>query len=162
MRDIEILTQGPVSMYFKNGILDEDAQWFLDNRFQVIDINTVSWTKKNAHRKVKLALNFPDYYGENINAFDDCLSDMKDKRYRGLVIIFRNFDSFLNEDKILATQILDSISCMSRVWLISDYKLISLIQSIDPDLVLPKLGGIVPSWNGGEWLDANRVQRING
>jgi len=69
---------------------------------------------------------------------------MLDKRYKGVVIVFRNYDSFLNEDNYLATAVLDSIARLSRVWLLSDYKLICLIQSKDPDLALPDLGGNSP------------------
>ena len=155
-RDIEILRDGPICMYHNNGILNEDFNWFSNHNFEVIDMNCRTWTKKNVHQKLKEALFFPDYYGENLNAFDDCLEDMLNKKYRGLVLIFRNFDNFVEQSRPTAEGILDSIARTSREWLIDGHKLICLIQSIDPDLHFSKLGGLNPVWNAAEWFDKNR------
>ncbi|MFK7908145.1 MAG: barstar family protein [Chitinophagales bacterium] len=155
-RDIEILKNGPICMYFKNSILDEDYNWFYYNNFELIDINTRNWNRRNAHQNLKIALNFPDYYGENLNAFHDCLEDLYNKRYRGLILVFRNFDNFVEEDKIFAESILDIITRESRIWLLTGQKLIVLIQSNDPHLEFPELGGTSPSWNSSEWFNSDR------
>ncbi len=155
-RDIEILRRGPICKYHNNGILNEDFSWFSDHNFEVIDMDCRTWNKNNFHKKIKEAMFFPDYYGENLNAFIDCLGDMFNNSYRGLVLIFRNFDRLVEEHRPSAEGILDCIAWTSREWLVEGHKLICLIQSSDPDLQFPKLGGISPDWNGAEWFDANR------
>ncbi|WP_100616346.1 barstar family protein [Confluentibacter citreus] len=155
-RDIEILKNGPICKYFKNGVLNDDLIWFSNNNFEIIEMNTRTWNRKNAHPNLKTALNFPDYYGENLNAFVDCLRDLYNKKYKGLILAFRNYDNFVNEDKNLATGILDIIAKESRIWLLTGQKLIGLVQSDNPDLDFPELGGISPDWNSSEWFNDNR------
>ncbi len=155
-KDIGILKNGPICKYFKNGILDEDLNWFNNNNFEIIEMNCRSWNRKNAHQNLKVALSFPDYYGENLNAFADCLSDMYNEKYKGLILVFRLYDNFVEEDGKFAEAILDIIARESRVWLLKGQKLIGLIQSDNPDLDFPELGGTSPSWNGEEWFNADR------
>ncbi|MFC5283768.1 barstar family protein [Pedobacter alpinus] len=155
-KDIEILKDGPICKYFKNAILDEDLNWFNSNNFEIIEMNCRNWNRKNAHNNLKVGLNFPDYYGENLNAFADCLTDMYNKNYRGLVLVFRRYDNFVEEDVKFAEAILDIIARESRVWLLTGQKLIGLLQSDNPDLDFPELGGTSPSWNSNEWFNENR------
>lgn len=158
-RDKEILGDGPICMYHDNEVLNEDFAWFSGNNFEVFNMNCQTWTKNNFHEKIKEALFFPDYYGENLNAFDDCLNDMFDTKYRGLVLIFRNFDNLVELHRPSSEGILDSITRTSRTWLIEGQRLICLLQSNDPDLHFPELGGLTPTWNGAEWFDANRKSK---
>lgn len=155
-RDIEILRNGPICIYHNNGILNEDFNWFNDHNYEVFDMNCRTWTKNNSHKKIKEALFFPDYYGENLDAFDDCLGDMLNNKYRGLILVFRNFDNFVEQHRTTSKGILDSIARTSREWLIEGHKLICLIQSNDPNLHFPELGGLIPTWNNQEWFDADR------
>lgn len=153
---IEILSNGPICMYYKNNLLNEDINWFSNRNYEVFDINTKNWTSKNAHTRLKNELGFPDYYGENLNAFDDCLDDMLNPKYEGLILIFRNFDDFVFEDHKFAEGILDIIAYNSRSWLVKGKKLITLIQSNNPNLHFQKLGGVKPFWNSSEWFDSDR------
>ena len=156
-KDIQILKDGPICKYFKNSILDEDVNWFIENRFDVYDMNTRDWNRSNFHKRIKQKLNFPDYYGENLDAFDDCLGDMRNPRYEGVVLVFRGYDEFINNSNKLAETILDIVAKESRVWLLEGQKLISLIQTNNPNLELPELGGVSPTWNSEEWLNNKRT-----
>jgi len=156
-KDIEILKNGPICKYYKNSILDEDVNWFIDNRFDVYEIDVRNWNKNNFHKHLKVKLNFPDYYGENLDAFEDCLEDMFNPRYKGVVLVFRNYYEFYNCNQKSAFTILDIIAQESRVWLLNGQKLIGLIQSNEAHLVLPKLGGVSPCWNSKEWMNKERV-----
>lgn len=155
-KDIEILKNGAICKYYKNAILDEDVSWFIENRFDVYDINVKKWNKKNFRTEIKSKLKFPDYYGENLNAFRDCLGDMRNPKYKGVLIVFREYDEFLNSENNLAITVLDIIAEESRNWLVEGHKLIALIQSNDAHLDLPKLGGTSPAWNSGEWFNDDR------
>ena len=115
-----------------------------------------SWTQKNVHKHLKNALRFPDYYGENLDAFGDSLRDLHSSRHQGIVLVFRHYDDFLNENTELAEAILDLLVCESHYRLVDQHKLLIIIQSRDPDLTLNKLGGITPEWNSSEWLNTSR------
>lgn len=156
-KDLEILKDGPICKYYRNSILDTDVNWFWENKFDVYDINVNKWNKINYHEKLRSSLNFPDYYGGNLDAFKDCIGDIHNPRYSGVVIVFRQFDQFLNNAGKSAETILDIISVESRLWLLNGQKLIALIQSNNPNLELPKLGGASPNWNASEWFDDDRV-----
>lgn len=81
---------------------------------------------------------------------------MFNKKYRGLVLIFRNFDNLSEQNKQISEGVLDSIARTSREWLTDGHKLICLIQSNNPDLCFPELGRLSPSWNRAEWFDKDR------
>ena len=157
-RGIQILRQGPICKYLKNSILNEDLDWFSNNRYEIIEMGARNWNGKNTHQNLKTALSFPEYYGENMNAFRDCLSDMYSKRYQGLILVFRSYDDFVAEDRSFSEAILESIAWESREWLLTGKKLIGLVQSNDPDLHFPQLGGISPSWNGQKWFNQDRTK----
>ena len=52
--------------------------------------------KENPHKYIKEALDFPDYYGENLDALFDCLTELSNK-----IIIIK--DSSLLDDDLIAT-----------------------------------------------------------
>jgi len=128
-------------------------------RYRTVDFNTKDWTKKSCHEDLKLGLDFPNYYGGNLDAFNDCLSDLLPPDKTGLVIIFRNFDEFAGLDKRYCEALLDVIASQSRQWLLRQKRLIGLVQSNDPDLYFEKVGGSSPTWNGQEWLDSDRKRK---
>ncbi|MBT33860.1 MAG: hypothetical protein CMO01_29710 [Thalassobius sp.] len=154
--DYQILKNGAVCMYYKNAILDKDVLWFTDNRFEVYDMDVRNWKPKNLHQNLKKHLNFPDYYGENLNAFEDCLEDMYNTSYQGLILVFRCFDYLAEFDKKLCEVLLDIMAKTSREWLLTGQKLIVLIQSTDPNIYFKEVGGNAPKWNAEEWFDDTR------
>lgn len=158
--DYNILKNGSIVKYHNPIILDDDLKWFDKNNYNLIDINTSNWTSANFHQKVKSSLQFPEYYGENMNALIDCLGDMNNKRYKGLLIVLRNFESLSESDRLLSESFLDIISITSRRWLLENFYFICIVQSNDPDIVYNKLGGVQPLWNGDEFLDSNRRNKI--
>ncbi|WP_088068099.1 barstar family protein [Gottfriedia luciferensis] len=99
----------------------------------------------------------PDYYGENLDAFNDCLSDMTSER-TGIVLEFRNYEEFAKKDKYAAHSILDIIQINSWRFLLVDdnLKLLAFVHSNDPEIDFPDLGGFSAEWNPDEWLDKSR------
>ncbi|WP_113925971.1 barstar family protein [Cognataquiflexum aquatile] len=154
--DFQILRDGGISMYHKIEILEVDLEWFENEKYKIYDMNACKWSVLKAHKEIKEKLNFPDYYGENLNAFNDCLRDMYSISKKGLVIVFRKFDFLAETDRDFATGLLDIISIQSREWLLKGKRLICLIQSTDPDLYFEKIGGVSPRWNGQECFDSKR------
>jgi RNAse (barnase) inhibitor barstar len=151
-----MVRNGPIIKYFSSSVLEEDIKKLENMRYNIIDLSTSNWTIKNAHIQIKDGFGFPDYYGGNRNAFEDCLNDMFNKKYKGLVIVFRNFDNFYSQNKDFSESILDGIMSVSWIWLLAGQKLITLIQSDNPNLEIRKIGGFEPSWNSQEWLNSSR------
>lgn len=154
-----ILSDGPVSMYHDIKTLDTDLKWFKENNYTVYDFDASNWTIDQAHADIKNEMGFPDYYGRNLNAFNDCLSDTYSTDHKGQVIVFRHFDTFFNKDKEFCLGLLDIIADNSRSWLLTGQRLIGIIQSDDPHFYTDKIGGHSPTWNRKEWLNADRLKK---
>jgi len=158
--DYLLLKDGNVIKYHNTDVLEGDIEWLDKNNYDLIDIDTASWNSNNFHQSIKSSFSFPDYYGENLNAFADCLSDMKNAKYKGLVIVLRRFDNFTDLDRVLSESLLDAISSIARRWVLQGFYLLCLVQSDDPDITYDKIGGYAPNWNGVEWFDDDRRNKI--
>lgn len=150
------LRNGPITKYFSEEILEKDTIKFEKIGYQIIEVSTMEWTKENVHSKIQQAFSFPDYYGQNMNAFKDCLDDKFNKKYKGLLIVFKNFDSFYYQNKEFCELFLGIIIKVAWAWLLAEQKLILFVQSNNPNLDIDKVGGFEPDWNGEEWLNNSR------
>lgn len=151
-----IVRNGPILKYFSQEILEKDITELEKMRYQVIELSMADLTDDNVHKKIQESLDFPDYYGCNMEAFEDCLNDKFNKKYKGLVIVLHHFDTFYSQNKDFSYALMDGIASVAWSWLLAGQKLIGLVQSDDPDLVIDKIGGFKPGWNGEEWLDGDR------
>ena len=66
-----LLRSGSVVKYFSQDILNEDIDGLYNLRYQVLDMNMFKWTSKTVHKHLQENFDFPEYYGENLNAFRD-------------------------------------------------------------------------------------------
>lgn len=155
-KDWLTIRNGPIVKYFSQEVLGNDVKKLEKIGYQIIEISTMSWTKENAHKKIQEGFDFPDYYGENINAFKDCLDDKFNKKHKGLVVVFKHFDSFYKQSKDFSEAILDVIANVAWTWLLAEQKLILFVHSDNSNLVIDKVGGFKPDWNGEEWFNDDR------
>jgi RNAse (barnase) inhibitor barstar len=157
--DWQILQNGWVSMYLKQSILDEDLDWFNKNGFRMIDLNCNSWTDEaSAHQQLKRELNFPDYYGNNLNALNDCLSYIEIDS-AGIIIVLRHIDTL---DKEFAQSLVEIFASNSRGHMLFGNKLITLIQVDDPDFQIEETRSHLVLWNRKEWLNSSRGRYNSG
>jgi len=53
-----------------------------------IDLSTAT-TREEVHERIARALNFPDYYGKNWDAFDECIAELENAprriRFTGII-----------------------------------------------------------------------------
>jgi RNAse (barnase) inhibitor barstar len=151
--DLQILQNGWTSLYWKQTILDGDIDWFRTQNFSIVEFDCSEWTNENKiHVDLKKQLRFPDYYGKNLNALNDSLSDLEINE-TGLVIVFRHFQI---ADKDLAHSLLDIFADNSRVHILFGEKLLTLVQVDNPNFQINPIGSTAVSWNAAESLNSKR------
>ena len=149
--DDEILLEGPICIYSNEEILNKDLEWFKEAGYTIYDFDTSAWTSEIAHHELKSKMGFPQYYGNNLDAFNDCLSDMYNDNYIGQVIVFRHFDKFRASDEHFCNTILEIIAEQSWQWLVSFHKLIGMIQVDNRNFLAPRIGGYyMPRWSAND------------
>ena len=151
--DWSILQNGPISLYWKTQVLENDLSWFKEEKYTLVDFDCSTWVDDNEmHKQLKQNLNFPDYYGENFDALNDCLSDIEIFD-TGQIIIFRHFDKF---DKKLANILLDVFATNSRRQILLGNRIIVLIQVDNSNYQIDPVGATPVIWNAAEWLIEKR------
>lgn len=151
--DWQILQNGWASLYWQLSILDKDLDWLKKEKYNIVDFDCAKWTDTNQiHKDLKQLLGFPDYYGRNFDALNDCLSDIKIDE-TGLVIVFRNFHII---DKDIAHTLLDIFARNSRLHNLFGKRLLALVQVDNPNYQIDPVGSSPVLWNGAEWLNSKR------
>lgn len=108
------------------------------------------------------ALDFPDYYGRNFNALNDCLRDVVHQYYgwtpgtTGLALVLTGYDAFAGQCPDEAWTTLDLVAKCSRVASLLGRRLLCLVQSNDPNIQFEPVGAMTPHWNDAEWLHSAR------
>jgi Barstar (barnase inhibitor) len=137
--------------------LEEDVAWLQGHGYRVDSFDASTWsTETQMHEDLGEALGFPDYYGNNLNAFNDCLSDLEIGDTGGHALVFRRYDVFAQNLPSVALPVLDIIAEQSRRFLLFGARLIALVQSDDPAISFPPVGATAVHWNRREWLNNNR------
>lgn len=133
--------------------LKEDIQWFIKENFKVITIDCSGWTNKTViHKDISRQLDFPDYYGMNLEALNDCIWQLEIEA-AGLVIAFVSFEVV---EKEYAYQLLDIFAVNSRQHALFGDKLITLVQVNDGGFECEPVGASPVLWNPREWLNTSR------
>jgi RNAse (barnase) inhibitor barstar len=130
---------------------------FLNKGYGLFFFDCVQWASlEDFHDTVKRVLSFPDYYGRNMDAFNDYLRDLRHFGGIGTVLVFNRFDSFASKFPSPAQTILDIIADNSRTFLLWNWRLLALVQSDDPRISFDPVGASPVIWNPSEWLNKNR------
>jgi hypothetical protein len=152
-----------VTMFWRIGILDEAVSWLREHEYDIVTIDTTAWSdERDLHRDLAQALKFPDYYGHNYNALNDCLRDVAvadygvDPSATGLVLVLRGFAAFARSHPDDAHTLLDIFARQARGAALFGRRMICLVQSEDARLRFDPVGATPVSWNAAEWLDAKR------
>jgi RNAse (barnase) inhibitor barstar len=151
--DWRILQNGWSCLYWQQSILDIDIDWFKKENYNIVDFDCSHWTDTNQiHSDLKKNLDFPDYYGGNLNALNDCLSELEINR-TGLVIVFRHFHIVGKE---MAHSLLDVFARNSRLHNLFGNRFLTLVQVDNPNYQIDPVGSCAVLWNGAEWMDSKR------
>ena len=155
--DYALLQNGSVSLYFRSELLAEDIAWLSAHDYRIDNFDCAAWqTKQDMLAAFASTLEFPDYFGQNLDALNDCLSDIDVPENSGRVLVFHRYDDFAAKLPEVAWTVLDIIETNSRRFLLFGQHLITLLQSDDPRIQFQVVGGCPVMWNNREWLDKNR------
>jgi RNAse (barnase) inhibitor barstar len=162
--DFRLVQNSFVTMFRRSALLEDTVSWLRSHAYRVVEFDAGSWsTDTDMHDDVARRLNFPDYFGRNLDALNDCMSDVASGDYlwdpavdTGLVMVLRGFDAFATADRRTAQLLLDIVADQARRALLIGHRIICLIQSNDPRLAFEPVGSMPVVWNDAEWLDSNR------
>jgi RNAse (barnase) inhibitor barstar len=158
-----LLAYSAVTLYYRMPLLERTVAALLDAGYHVVRADASGWLSvRDMHGGLSRMLHLPGYYGENMQALNECLHDVIAHEYglpasaTGLVFVLTGFDAFSREFPQQAQGLLDVIATRSRGALIQGQHVICLPQSDDPRLALPAVGATPVYWNHQEWLNASR------
>jgi RNAse (barnase) inhibitor barstar len=155
--DYLLLRDGAVSLFYKPIVLQEAVSWFQERQYTVYILDAATWQEEmDFHNDVARSLNFPDYYGHNLNALNDCLTDMEVPDYSGMITVLLHFNAFLQRQPESAGVILDIFARASWYYLVEGKKFLTLVQSDDPTIQLQPVGCRSAIWNPREWFNKDR------
>jgi RNAse (barnase) inhibitor barstar len=155
--DWQLLQNSPITLYVRQSVLEADIAWFNANEYRVLALEvTENHSPEGLLLELGQVLEFPNYYGRNLNAFNDCLSDVEVPHSGGLVLALRQFDTFSRSNYAFAQRILDICAKNCRRFLLTGRRFIVLVQSNDPRVAFEAVGATEVAWNPQEWLSSRR------
>jgi RNAse (barnase) inhibitor barstar len=166
-----ILRDGGVCLYWREEILTDEANWLKLNGYKIISFDAVEWqsaseleSERRMHESIKTHLSFPDYYGNNLNALNDCmLNDLVVPSSGGLALVLNHYDRFCkptdsqrSDERSTAEVVLHILAKSVHYHMLFGRRLVILVQSDDPNIQFGPLGGAGAYWNHREWLRKDR------
>src|SRR5438876_11286479 len=140
-RAFRLLINTPVTLFWRTRVLDETTGWLSAHGYQITRLAAAGWAAEaDLHRDLAAALSFPDYYGKNLDALNDCLRDVVEQRYgwapgsTGLALVFTGYHAFAGRVPRAAQVVLDLVADASRQAALVGRRVMGLVQSDDPNI----------------------------
>lgn len=148
---LEMLDHGCITLFYKETIFQEYVDRLADEVEGIFRLDAASWkTEDDFHCSISQELQFPSYYGKNLNALNDCLSDLSGKK---IAVAISNFDKFKKNHDNVADTILKILQTNCWRSLLLDGFIIVLLQSTTGDITFNGWEELSPTWNRKEWLN---------
>lgn len=153
-----LMSKSFVRLFWRPALLRQAVDWLRDHGYRIVELDAGAWhTAEDMHRAFADTLDFPDYYGHNLDALNDCLGDFDaGSDVTGLVFVFTGYDTFAGACPREADVVLDIIADHARRAMLTGYRMCCLVQSDDPGIHFEPVGAMPVLWNDAEWLDSNR------
>jgi RNAse (barnase) inhibitor barstar len=160
--DWRLLQNGAISLYHRPAFLERDVGWLEQAGYRVVRVDCREWASSGTpHPGLARALEFPDYYGANLDALRDVLSDLEVPEDGGLAVVLEHLDAYVRAtDRGEAWAVLDTFEAASRHFLLTGRRLLVLAQSNDPRLEFEQVGARPVLWNPQESIIANRLPPV--
>jgi len=156
--DLRLVSNTFVTMFWRTSLLDDTVDRLRSRRYDVVEFDAGSWASRaDMYDDLAERFDFPDYFGRNLNALNDCMGDIGwDDDATGLVIVLRSFDAFAAVDRGTAQSMLDIFARQARRAILFGNRIICLVQSNDPQLSFETVGAMPVLWNDAEWANFRR------
>lgn len=161
--DFRIARHGGVVLYRRAPVLDEAVRALIDLGYDVVRLDAVTWWSTDAmYDEFARGLHFPDYFGRNPDALNDCLYDVAHGDYgwrvegAGLALVISGFGAFTQRFPEEALILVDSLAGTSRTALLYGHRIASLLHVDDPAFRIGPVGGGMIPWNDAEWSESHR------
>ena len=159
--DFLLIQNGFIKLFHQRAILDGTVSWLRGHRYKVVQVDAAAWqSQADLHQNIAQALDFPDYYGSNLAALNDCLSDVAVQTYgwtptdTGLVLVIDGYETFEGRDAPIAHYLLDIFARQATYAAPFGHRMMCLVRTGDPELEIPLVGGLSVAWNHREVLGA--------
>ncbi|MGH9269450.1 MAG: barstar family protein [Acidimicrobiales bacterium] len=157
--DWSLFLNGFVHLFWRREVLEEAVRWLQDNGYAIRRMDASGWVSaEDFDDAISRALDFPDYYGRNLNALLDCLRDVGSYYYgadpdaSGTAAVILGYDAFAARYRDLAQGVLDVFATAALESLLIGHRMLLLVQSNDPKLRFDDVGAQQVRWNPKEWL----------
>lgn len=153
-----------VQLFQSRAVLDRAVDDARESGWSVIRFDARHWATAAAmHTDLADALSFPDYYGRNLDALNDCMRDVVAGDYGfakhavGGLIVIDAFDRFHRREPQVAQVLIDVLGRAAVDALAHRWQLATFLRVDDPDFSPPPFAAQAAIWNPQEWLRAHRV-----
>lgn len=99
--DFELARDGFVGRLQDDAVLRSAETWLRREGYRVVELDAGAWEEgEQMHKAFAHRLQFPLYFGRNLDALNDCMSDVAEAAYgwdaseTGLVLVLVGFDRF--------------------------------------------------------------------
>jgi hypothetical protein len=161
--DFRLMLNSAVTLFWRTELFAAAVAWLRRHGYTLVSLDASGWTSDaDLHRDIAAALDFPAYYGHNLNALNDCMRDVVNYAYgttheaTGLALTFAGYDAFARQSVRTAHIVLDIMAEQARCAMLTGHRILCLVQSDDPTLSFEPVGAMPVIWNHAEWLDAQR------
>ncbi|WP_331722981.1 barstar family protein [Nocardia sp. NBC_00511] len=158
-----LLSNTSVHLYFRPQVLHQTVAKLRRAGYHVAEADASRWLcLPDMHADLSRMFHFPGYYGRNLDAFNDCLRDVRAHEYgfptdaTGLVMALTGYEEFAREFPDTAHAVLDIFAVHSRSAMLAGEQLIALVHTNDPRFTLAPVGATPVTWNAEEWHNARR------
>lgn len=146
-----------MSLYLDTNVVRDDVDWLRAHDYLIFEFDCRRWESMDrVHDDLSTTLAFPEWYGRNLNAFAECLSDIAVPGDGGVAFVLREFDAFSRRFQHAAQSMLDIIEDCSRFHLLFGDRVFALVQVTNPEAEFAPVGSRPVGWNRREWLRSNR------
>ena len=139
--DWTLLQAGFVFRYAARFQFDSACTRLTDLGYLVHELDAQEWASvEDMHAAFATSMSFPDYYGKNLDAFNDALSDVatfsygSDPAAAGTVLAIPDFDALLRIDHRTGRKILEIFARQARLAALYGHPMLCLVQTIASDL----------------------------
>jgi RNAse (barnase) inhibitor barstar len=154
---------GEVTLFWRLSVIDDAADGLRRLGYQTFRLRGSERTDpSDLHDAFASGLSFPDYYGRNLAALEDCMYDFvlfefgSDRSALGTALVIDRFDVFTEAKPDFAEAVLHSLARSAILAAKYGHRLAVLVQTDDPHPSYGPVGGYRMRFNEREWLDSRR------